>query len=107
MSVDWDRGGEGTPTPLGKSLPGSTELEQSYGLAMPTDIYPLFENALRASRGLDLEEHRARMGALMSPFTDVAAANPYAWFPTARSAEELITETPTNRMIGFPYTKST
>ena len=42
---------------------------------------------------------------MMTEFTAVAAANPYAWFPTERSAEELVTPTPENRMIGFPYTK--
>ena len=45
------------------------------------------------------------MGALFEPFTAVAAANPYAWFPTHRSAEELTTVAPSNRMIGFPYPK--
>ena len=60
-----------------------------YGLRMPPDIYPIFENALRARRGLDRETHRRRMGALMSRFTQVAAKNPHAWFPVARSADEL------------------
>jgi acetyl-CoA C-acetyltransferase len=45
------------------------------------------------------------MGALFEPFTAVAAANPYAWFPTYRSAQELTTVAPSNRMIGFPYPK--
>jgi acetyl-CoA C-acetyltransferase len=35
----------------------------------------------------------------------VAAKNPYAWFPVARSAEEIATPTATNRMIAYPYTK--
>jgi acetyl-CoA C-acetyltransferase len=35
----------------------------------------------------------------------VAAENPYAWFPKARSAAEISTVTPENRMIGFPYPK--
>jgi acetyl-CoA C-acetyltransferase len=37
----------------------------------------------------------------------VAAANPYAWFPRARTADELIEPTPENRMVGYPYTKYT
>jgi acetyl-CoA C-acetyltransferase len=41
----------------------------------------------------------------MARFTDVAAANPYAWFPIARTAEELVTPSPTNRMVSYPYTK--
>jgi acetyl-CoA C-acetyltransferase len=35
----------------------------------------------------------------------VAARNPHAWFPTARTAEELVTATDDNRMVCFPYTK--
>jgi acetyl-CoA C-acetyltransferase len=74
-------------------------------MVMPPDIYPIFENAMRASRGRDLETHRMAMGKLFSRFTDVAAHNPYAWFPIARSADEITTATPSNRMIAFPYTK--
>ena len=39
--------------------------------------------------------------------TRVAAANPYAWFPVERSAEELVHPTAENRMVGYPYTKYT
>jgi acetyl-CoA C-acetyltransferase len=36
----------------------------------------------------------------------VAAADPAdAWFPVARSADELVTATPDNRMVAYPYTK--
>ena len=72
---------------------------------MPAQVYPLFENALRAKRGLSLERHRQGMGKLFSRFTEVAAGNPYAWFPTRRSADEITTVAPTNRMVAFPYTK--
>ena len=37
------------------------------------------------------------MGSLMHPLTQVAAANPHAWFPTERSAQELVTTSPLNR----------
>jgi acetyl-CoA C-acetyltransferase len=37
--------------------------------------------------------------------TAVAAANPDAWFPTARTAEEIATPTAGNRLVGYPYTK--
>jgi acetyl-CoA C-acetyltransferase len=69
------------------------------------NVYPLFENALRARDHRGLEDHQRRLGALFAPFTKVAADNPYAWFPTERSAEELITVNDRNRMIGYPYSK--
>jgi acetyl-CoA C-acetyltransferase len=37
--------------------------------------------------------------------TGVAAANPHAWFPVHRAALEIVTPTPDNRMVGYPYTK--
>ena len=46
-----------------------------------------------------------RMGRLFAPFTEVAAKNPYAWFPKVRSAAELATVTPDNRMVSYPYPK--
>jgi acetyl-CoA C-acetyltransferase len=61
--------------------------------------------ARRAARGTPPEAHRRGLGDLLAPFTEVAAENPHAWFPTARTAEELVTVTPGNRMVGYPYTK--
>ena len=105
VDLDWASGGSGRPEEVGDRKPGTTQMEIDYGLELPPHIYPIFENALRARRGEDLATHRGRMGKLFSPFTEVAAKNPYAWFPTYRSAEELVTITPQNRMIAFPYTK--
>jgi len=62
--------------------------------------------ARRAARGVAPEEHRRRLGERLAPMTEAAVANPYAWFPTARTVEELIMPTPENRMVGYPYTKS-
>ncbi|MBQ63088.1 MAG: acetyl-CoA acetyltransferase [Gammaproteobacteria bacterium] len=101
----WTRGGTGTPVLVGGDEPGSSELEGRYGLEQPTDIYPLFENSMRAKLGLNFDQHNQRMGSLFTRFSEVAAGNEYAWFPTQRSAEELTTVTAENRMICFPYPK--
>lgn len=103
--LPWTRGGKGEAELIFGDEKGSTELEGSYGMAGPPEVYPLFENALRARLGLDLQTHLERMGKLFEKFTEVAANNPYAWFPTRRSAEELTTVSPNNRMICFPYPK--
>ncbi|MDZ7685992.1 MAG: hypothetical protein U5O39_14065 [Gammaproteobacteria bacterium] len=102
QQLEWTRGGQGKPQLIGGDEAGSTELEGQYGLKQPPDIYPLFENAMRAKLGLDFEAHYQRMGELFAPFTEVAASNPHAWFPTRRSADELTTVTAANRMISFP-----
>ncbi len=105
LRLDWKKGGSGKPVQYGTAQPGSSEREIHYGLNLPPNIYPIFENALRAARGLDLEQHRKAMGDLMSPFTRVAARNPDAWFPVQRTAAELLTVSERNRMVAFPYPK--
>lgn len=94
-----------TPRRIGDPRPGVTKQEAAHGLGYPVNTYPLFENALRARDGRSLEDHQKQLGELFAPFTKVAAANPYAWFPVERSAEELVTVTDRNRMIGYPYPK--
>jgi len=105
VKPDWNVEVAGEPTLISDRKLGSSEVEAQYGLDSPPTIYPIFENALRAHRGLDLESHRQRVGALLSRFTEVASKNPYAWFPIARSADEITRPAATNRMIAFPYTK--
>lgn len=90
---------------LGEERPGVSPREERHGMALPSHVYPLFENALRARLGRDLDEHRRKLGALWSRFSEIAAANPHAWFRTVRSAEEIATVTETNRMVAYPYTK--
>jgi len=67
--------------------------------------FALFDNARRAYAGRGLDEHRASLGRVMAPMTQVAAASPHAWFPVARSAEEIVTASADNRMVAYPYTK--
>jgi acetyl-CoA C-acetyltransferase len=67
--------------------------------------FALFDNARRAHRGTGLDAYRAELGEQWHRFTQVAAKNPEAWFPVERSAEEIVTPTPTNRLVGYPYTK--
>jgi acetyl-CoA C-acetyltransferase len=67
--------------------------------------FAIFDNARRGHRGIGLDQHRADLGELWHRFSKVAAQNPYAWFPIERSALEVATVTPTNRLVGYPYTK--
>src|SRR5450432_4804510 len=67
--------------------------------------FALFDNARRAHLGRGLDEHRDALGRVLAPMTEVAAASPHAWFPVARSPEEIVTATADNRMVAYPYTK--
>jgi acetyl-CoA C-acetyltransferase len=67
--------------------------------------FPIFDIARRARLGIAPTDYAAAIGDLLAPFSEVAAKNPYAWFPTARTAAELSTPTAENRIVGYPYTK--
>ncbi|WP_174189359.1 acetyl-CoA acetyltransferase [Nocardia barduliensis] len=86
-------------------VPMATESERRIGLDRPAYVYPLFEQALRIAAGTSIAEHRARIGALWSEFSAVAAANPHAWTRKAFSADEITTASAGNRWIAAPYTK--
>src|SRR5580700_7156306 len=105
--LEWASQPEGTPLPVpfGVEKAGATELEMERGVVLPVHAYPLLENALRAAEGWTLEEHAARIGALWSRFSEVAAENPDAWIRTPRTAEEIVHPGPGNRMVSFPYPK--
>jgi acetyl-CoA C-acetyltransferase len=90
---------------FGVDQPGASELEVQRGVLLPVHAYPLLENALRAANGWTLTEHAARIGALWSRFSEVAAGNPDAWIRSARTPAEIVTPSLDNRMISFPYPK--
>jgi acetyl-CoA C-acetyltransferase len=67
--------------------------------------FPVFDVARRARLGIEPAAYPRMVGELLAPMSEVAAGNPYAWFPRALSAEHLSTPTPSNRIVGYPYTK--
>jgi len=90
---------------VGDDRPGSHDVEIARGLLAPVQVYPIFENALRAAAGEAIDAHQERVSELWAGFSEVAAANQYAWSRERHTAEEIRTPTPANRMIAFPYTK--
>ncbi len=105
LTLDWSDDPGGAPETLGKETALVSRHEIAHGVAMPVNVYPLFESAVAARYGDTPLAHRERIGALMAEFTRVAAANPFAALPVERSADELITPTGINRYIAYPYTK--
>jgi len=106
VEPDWPSAPEGqTPRQLGEDLVMNHPAERARGIQMPVQIYPMFETAVRAKAGRTPEAHLELISELWSRFSEVAAGNPYAWTQQAKSAEEIRTPGPSNRMIGLPYTK--
>jgi acetyl-CoA C-acetyltransferase len=67
--------------------------------------FSVFDNARRAHRRIGLDDYRASIGEMLAPMTEVAAANPHAWFRVRRDAHEIVTARVENRMVSYPYTK--
>ena len=101
--VAWShRDPERKPFPF-EAVPVAAEVAHEVFQAWLT--FPLFDTARRAARAASLPGYASEIGRLLAPMTDVAAANPHAWRPVRRTAEELSTPTPANRLVGWPYTK--
>lgn len=82
-----------------------TSLELKYGLMLPINIYPLFENARRYHKGFSIEQQRRELGEFCATMSAIAAKNPYAWFKKRKTSSEIVNLSAGNRMISFPYTK--
>jgi acetyl-CoA C-acetyltransferase len=89
----------------GDEAPLNHPAEMARQVLMPTQVYPLFEQALRHAAGRSVDEHLVHVSELWSRFSQVAAGNPHAWLQQALTAEEIRTPSPTNRWIWWPYTK--
>ena len=107
LELDWVLQSDEIPSPAVASHDPSplTAAEYGQGLNLPTNVYPLFENARRASLGWSLAEQRERLGRLWANFASVAATNPHAWIRDAPTSEKITTPSLDNRMVAFPYTK--
>ena len=90
---------------IGVDRPANNEAETSVGLGAPIYVYSLIESALQADSGESAEEHQAHIADLWSRNSAVAAENPYAWDPTARTPEEIGYPSASNRTVSAPYTK--
>lgn len=106
-ALDWTtQPDDATPTELlGDETSLASPDEIALGLFMPVTHYPIFESAIRAAAGRTQAEHQEVVSELWAGFSAVAAANPDAWVREARTAEEIRTVGPDNRMIGHPYPK--
>jgi acetyl-CoA C-acetyltransferase len=102
-SRDWAEQIDGPLEDRGFGDPLMTRDLAHHGARTPIQVYALFENARRGQRGLDRAAYRLEMGRLFAPFTEVAAANPHAMSPEARSAEDLAAVTAENRLTSDPF----
>ncbi len=97
-TLDWSEDPEG---PLedrgwGKLFVGQQEIAN--GLLLPIYYFALIEQAQATALGHSREEHRAWMATLSAAFSEIAAVNPYAQYPSPLSVEEILAAPPLNHL---------
>lgn len=107
LRPEWTVQDESVPIPPGAD--DAVEMlgpaQDRIGLALPSHIYPWFEQAVRISAGESHAEHQVRIGELWARFNEVAQHNPHAWSNRAFTAQQIAEPSPDNRMISWPYPK--
>ncbi|MGQ0620676.1 MAG: acetyl-CoA acetyltransferase [Panacagrimonas sp.] len=94
--------------PHAKLLTGrefSAPVAVDHGVAIPTNVYPFYENATQAHWGQTQREALAESGHIWSMFSKLAATNPNGWLQESFSPEAVTTPSEKNRLIAWPYTK--
>lgn len=91
-------------TPLDPATLG-TPLAWRHGLRFPSGVYPLFEHPSRATLGQTTGEALDWAARVWAGLSEVAANNPSAWSRRPRTAAEIRTPGPDNRMVSYPYPK--
>ena len=104
-----------TPTPRGPIRPGRAAAvppDAGPGRGRPRDLpglpdlRPPGHGPAGPPRTRPSPTTAGSSGELLAPLSEVAAADPdNAWFPVARTAEEIVRPEPANRMVATPYTK--
>ncbi len=101
-----ERDGAAADVEYGKPGGGRpTDHERAVGIGTAVAFYASVETAMRHRRGESLEDHRRRVAELWARASQVAATNPDAWIPQAKTAEEIGTPSDGNRMVNSPYPK--
>lgn len=99
--LGWTQAPGGPPAFTPDDL-GSAQMQRA-GAITPTRVYPLFENRLAFDLGQTPAESREHSAQLYAAFSEVAARHPAAWSPQPRSAADIATPGPRNRLVSDAY----
>lgn len=75
------------------------------GVFQPITVYPFYDAATAAHWGQTPREALRESSELWSTYSTVAANNPHSWLKRAFDADAIMTPTPDNRLIAWPYNK--
>jgi len=106
LSPSWTEEPSGHPDQhFGETKGGLLPHEAQAGISDAVSCFSLCETALRHAKGESPAAHRLRIAELSAGMSRIAARNPCAWIQRSFSADEIRMPSPTNRMVGYPYTK--
>lgn len=82
----------------------NTGIGGTHGIGVPMQVYPLYENGLRAHQGQTIRANHEESAKLYAKYAHVASNNPMAWNYGGKPETEtsIRTITKRNRMICFP-----
>lgn len=99
-------------TPIAKDVENPFPIEGrlnpvaiAHGAIRPIHVYPFYENASHHAWQQTPRQALAESGAVWARYSQVAETNPYSWSRKSFTAAQVITPTPHNRLIAYPYTK--
>ena len=69
---------------------------------LPSNVYPIFANALRSEKSQSSKEHLKECSELFSKFSKVAEKIQIHGFQNIDRHEEIEKVTDSNRLVGFP-----
>ncbi|TSH89568.1 acetyl-CoA acetyltransferase [Verticiella sediminum] len=104
IELPWTPFAHDAPAPV-RARTFAHPLAVQLGCANPVTVYPFYETASAAHWGQTPAEAQRESGVLWSRYAEAAAHNPYAWLGTRRTPEEILTPSPGNRRIAWPYNK--
>ncbi len=103
IQLDWIPNGPNTN--LFKHQYDIHPMAAKYGLVVPLQVYPLYENAATAAWGQSPAEARAETAAIWSSMSAIAAKNPHAWGQRTLTPGEIAQPGAANRLVAWPYLK--
>ncbi|MNM57157.1 acetyl-CoA acetyltransferase [compost metagenome] len=104
VELPWTAPSADTPMPL-RGVDIVHPLAAKLGCSHPLSVYPFYETASAAHWRQSPTAAQRESGELWSRYSQHAASNATAWLPEPYSATDIVTASPGNRLVAWPYTK--
>jgi acetyl-CoA acetyltransferase len=83
---------------------GDDSVEGIHGLGAPIQVYAMYENAFRASKGQSFAANNEESAQMYAEFAEVSKNNPFSWHHGHADSKDTIGQvSKRNRMINTPY----